>query len=357
MTISPSKTNRGFAVIVALVAVTVLTLLAGAFAYSMKIETRLAANSNNDERLLWIGRAGVERARWILALEGQQPFSCKAQIWAGGPGMGPETNNSALAGISLDNYEVGEGTVTIKITELESKININRADTPLLQAVLTAQGADAGDISVVSDSILDWLDPDDGTRPAGAESDYYQGLNPPYYAKNAPMDDISELLLIKGVTLPMFKGGSDPNAPAPAFQQHRLGFGNTPGQAPSYPFGLADIFTSFSGGLVNLNTADSKVLSALPGMDNATVENILKFRAGPDGAEGTADDTPFTSVNQLAMAGVNSQAIPQISRYLTTRGDTYEVHATAEIGDYKREFVAVIIRNGPEPIIVRFYWK
>ena len=36
-------------------------------------------------------------------------------------------------------------------------------------------GADAGDISLVSDSILDWIDADDATRPAGAESDYYQG--------------------------------------------------------------------------------------------------------------------------------------------------------------------------------------
>ena len=59
-------TSGCIAVIVALVAVTVLTLLAGAFAYAMKIETRLAANSNNDEQMLWLGRAGVELARGAL---------------------------------------------------------------------------------------------------------------------------------------------------------------------------------------------------------------------------------------------------------------------------------------------------
>ena len=356
MKISIARTNSGFAVVIALVAVTVLTLLAGAFAYSMKVETRLAQNSDSDEQLLWLGRAGVERARWILSLEGQQPFSSKNQIWAGGPGMGPETN-SALAGISLDNFQVGEGAVSLKIVELESKINVNSADTPLIQQVLTTMGVDASEMSVVADSIQDWIDADDATKPAGAESDYYQGLVPPYYAKNAPIDDISELLLIKGVTLPMFKGGSVTNSMGAAFQHHKLGFGFAPGEVPEYPFGLRDVFTPYSSGQVNLNTADETVLQLIPGMDTASVQSVLKFRAGPDGAEGTEDDTPFLNVNQLAAAGVNPQAIPQMSRYLTVRGSTYEVHITAQIGDYQREFIAVLFRGGPEVQTVGFYWK
>ena len=73
-------------------------------------------------------------------------------------------------------------------------MNVNTANALELQQVLTAMGVDANDISVVSDSILDWRDTDDAQHVAGAESDYYQGLNPPYYAKNAPLDSLSELL-------------------------------------------------------------------------------------------------------------------------------------------------------------------
>ncbi len=65
------------------------------------------ANANDDEKLLWIGRAGVERACWLLAQEPPGPTSLQ-QIWAGGPGDGPETNGP-LAGISLDNFPVGDG--------------------------------------------------------------------------------------------------------------------------------------------------------------------------------------------------------------------------------------------------------
>lgn len=345
MKISVAKKNRGVAVIFVLIAITVLSLLAGAFAYSMKVETRLAQNADNDEQLLWLGRAGVERARWILALEGQVPFTDKNQIWAGGPGEGPETN-SALAGISLDNFQVGEGTVSLKMVELESQININSADTPLIQQVLTTMDVDAGSISVVADSIQDWVDTDDGTRPAGAESDYYQGLTPSYYAKNAPMDDISELLLVKGVTLPMFKGGSVTNDAGAAFQHHHLGFGNAPGEMPDYPFGLEVVFTPFSTGKVNVNTADENVLQCIPQMDTTSVQNILKFRA----------EMPIQNLSQLN-AMVSQPAMAQINRYCTVRGSTYEVHATAQIGDYHREYIAVLFRNGPNVQVVSFHWN
>jgi general secretion pathway protein K len=347
-----ARKNSGVAVIFVLIAITVMSIMAGLFAYSMKVETRLAANANNDEQLLWIGRAGIERARWILALEGQVPFTDKNQIWAGGPGEGPETN-SALNGISLDNFPVGEGTVSLKMTELESKININRADTPLIQQALTAMGVDANSLSVVADSIQDWVDTDDATRTAGAESDYYQGLTPPYYAKNAPMDDISELLLVKGVTLAMFKGGSATNDMGAAFQHHHLGFGSAPGETPDYPFGLQDVFTPFSSGQINVNTADENVLQCLPGLDTTSVQNIIKFRSGEGGADGSG---AFMSLSQLQPL-VGQAAMAQIGRYCTVRGSTYEVHATAQIGDYKREYIAVLFRNGPSVQVVSFHWN
>ncbi|MBW8863359.1 MAG: general secretion pathway protein GspK, partial [Verrucomicrobia bacterium] len=153
------------AVIIAMVAVTVLTILAGLFAYSMKVETRLAANANNDEQLLWMGRAGVELARYVVALENKQPYDALNQIWAGGPGAGSETN-SALMGLSLTDFPVGDkGTVSVKIIDLERKVNVNGAQPVLLQQVLTTMGVDAGDITAVSDGILDWVDADDSTRP------------------------------------------------------------------------------------------------------------------------------------------------------------------------------------------------
>jgi len=351
MKISLRQSRRGFAVIIALVAVTMMAILVGALALFMKVESQLAQKANDDEKLLWIGRAGVERACWILAHEPASPTSLK-QIWAGGPGDGPETN-SPIAGISLNDFPVGDGTVSLHIIEQESKINVNRADTVLLTQVLTTMGVDAGAISIVADAIQDWIDTDDATRPAGAESDFYQGLTPPYYAKNAPMDDIEELQLVKGVTPLMFKGGTavDTNA---AFQHHKLGFGTAPGQAEDYPFGLRDVLTPFSNGRVNVNTADANVLGCIPGLDANSIQAIMTLRDSEGGLDGSGI---IRDLSQLQSVLPNPQALQQIKNFCTVSGNTYEVHATAHTGSSTREFVAILFRNGPNVQVIGFHPK
>ncbi|MGD1088721.1 MAG: helix-hairpin-helix domain-containing protein [Verrucomicrobiota bacterium] len=353
------NSNAGIALIIVMCAIVVLSIMAAAFALSMKVETTLARRANSEQQLLWLGRSGVELARYVLseqmAIPGE-PYDSLNQIWAGGPG-GPGETNSPLVGISLDNYQVGDGTVSIKIVDLERKANINMANTPELQQALTVMGVDADDISVVSDSIQDWIAPAGPPRTAGAESDYYQSLTPPYYAKNAPIDDLSELLQVRGVTPEMY-WGSDATNHAPSIFQHKLGLGTSPDEAPDYPFGLVDIFTPVSAGHININTADTNVLQMIPGVDAATAAAIVQQRAGPDGVEGTSDDTPFQSVNQLAAIGVNPQTVRQLIRVCTTRSYTFEVHITAQINDYKREYVAILFRNSPTDIqVLSFYWK
>jgi general secretion pathway protein K len=353
MKISVQTKSNGIALIIVMIAILVLSIMAAGFAYSMKVETKLAQNAKNEEQSLWLGRSGVELARWVLAQE-KCPYDSLNQIWAGGPGADCETNGP-LAGISLDNYQIGDGTVSLKIVDLERKVNINTANAAVLQQTLNLMGVDVDDMAIISDSILDWIDADDASRLSGAESDYYQRLTPPYYAKNAPIDDLSELLLVRGISEhpEIYWGGSASNHP-PAVFQHKLGFGHSPGQAPDYPFGLVDVFTPISTGLININTADANVLQMIPGVDEATAQNIIKVRAGPDGA----GDTPFTSVNQLAMAELSYNLISQLSRICTVRSSTFEVHVTARIGDSKREYIAILFRNsGTDIQVLSFYWK
>jgi general secretion pathway protein K len=358
--ISPPQDTRGLALIVVMIAIAVFTMLAAGLAISMKVETKLAMNADHEQQLLWLGRSGVEYARWILAQETSlagQPYDSLNQIWAGGPGANGETN-SVLAGISLDNFQIGDGTVSLKIIDLERKANINTANAAVLQQALTVMGVDADDISVVSDSIQDWRSPAAAPRVAGAESDYYQSLTPPYYAKNAPIDDLSELLLVKGVTREMYFGGGSSNSPALS-QRPQLGLGTTPDQMPDYPFGLADVFTAVSSGKINVNTADANVLQLIPGVDATIAAAIIQQRSGPDGVDGTEDDTPFrNAAGALQSAGLNPASAGQAANLLTTRSSTFEVHVTARIGDVAREFTAIILRNtGTDVQVVGFYWK
>ena len=73
---------------------------------------------------------------------------------------------------------------------------------------------------------------------AGAEGAYYAGLQRPYTAKNAPIDCIEELLMIKGVTRELFYGT---------------------GESP----GLAQCLSAYGDARININTAPRPVLRAL----------------------------------------------------------------------------------------------
>src|SRR5437867_2517458 len=166
----------------------------------------------------------------------------------------------------VHEVHLGRGGFTWKVTDLQSKWNINTANEDLLRQALTVMGADAGDLPRIVGSILDWMDPDDMTHVEGAETDYYQGMSPAYEAKNAPIDNISELLFVQGVTREIFLGGAATNSLPGRIQQqinrNQLGF-----QGDPYPVGLADLFTPISGGRLNINTASVYALQLVPGMD------------------------------------------------------------------------------------------
>lgn len=360
MKISVRPPAAGIALLIVMCAIFVLSILAAGLAYTMKVESRLAMTADTNQRLVWLGRSGVELARWVLAQEATtQPFDSLNQVWAGGTGSMGETN-SALNGFSLNNYPIGDGTVSLKIVDNERFANINSAGTPEITQALTLMGVDAGSISVISDSIQDWVQPGELPRIAGAKNDYYQGLTPPYNCKEAPMDDLTELLLVKGIWdhPEIYWGGAATNHPGPSFQ-HRLGVGSSPGEAPNYPFGLVNLFTPFSSGRININTADANVLQLLPGVDANTADAIIKYRSGPDGVDGDGDDTPFQNINQLNAAGVNPATVGQLGQLADVRSATFHVTVTAQIGTYKRDFDAILYRPpGTRNVqVVRFYWN
>src|SRR5580692_10909320 len=135
--------DRGIAIVIVLVCVFVLSALAAIFAAYMKVETRLARNSNNEAEMQWLGRSGVELARYVLAQQliiPNEPYDALNQKWAGGNG---ETN-SLLADITLTDVPLGDGKFSVKITDTERKFNINLAlgNDALLQQAMILIGVD-----------------------------------------------------------------------------------------------------------------------------------------------------------------------------------------------------------------------
>ena len=157
---------------------------------------------------------------------------------------------------------------------------------------------------------------------------------------------MDELQLVKGVTRDLYTGES--SAANTPFARHQLGFGHAPGQEATYAFGLRDVFTPFSLGKVNLLTADEKVLECLPGLDTAAIQALETARDS---------DPPARTVAQLltAAAAGNPALVSQVGNYVTVQGSTYEIHATATIGQLSHEYTAIVCRSGPSVTVYSFY--
>lgn len=349
----PSRRHpRGVALIIVLLVVFALTVTAATFAYQMRVETRLATTTRSESELEWLGRSGVEYAKWILALQqqvpGEQAYNGLNQFWAGGPGN-PDLGENPFEGLSLANIPVGEGRISVRIVDEERKFNINRASPQLLELGLGLVGVDAGDNSIIASSILDWVDRDDFPKiGGGAESDYYLGLDPPYLAKNGPIDDITELLKVKGVTPELFFGGG---YQVSGFRGGGAGFGSA-GSGSGGGSGLVGVFCALSTGQVNINTAPEPVLALALGGDQVHAQEIIKIRAGPDGQEGTFDDDPARNPGEIAKllgpAG-GGAAGAQLGTQWTTVSSHFLVQVAAEFGNTRRRYVATIRRGGQTP--------
>src|SRR4030067_1531584 len=110
------------------------------------------------------------------------------------------------------------------------------------------------EVNTIVDSMLDWKDADDLHHLSGAEDDYYMSLPNPYKAKNANVDTLEELLLVKGMTSEILYGNKEKK-------------------------GIIDLLTIYSGkSQINVNAAPKEVLMANPGITPEIADSIISFR-------------------------------------------------------------------------------
>ena len=357
--------ERGIALIIVMLVIVVLAVLAGGFAYSMKVETRLARNTSFEADLENLGRSGVEYCRWILAQQLRDPdpeqraYTGRRQAWGGGPA----NTNEPLVHV-VRTYEMSPGkTFTWEMTDMESKFNLSiirdERFSPVLQRALELIGTDPLQATDIVEAYLDWVDPDDNKRVEGAESDFYMSLNPdaPYVAKNGLMDDVSEFLLLRGMTREIYFGFGPEGPP------RRLGVapratplgGNSSGGAG---VGLKDLFTTISsaGMGVNVHTASAEVLQILPGMDAELARAIIETRAGPDRIDGNDDDIPFLRQTELInVPGMTPEVMNMVRPYLVLNSSIFEATIEARIGDQVKRYEALLFRRNAQEVTILYF--
>lgn len=339
----PTLGQRAAALVIVMVLVLAMAVVAGAFAYAMKVEARLAMNTRSGPELEWLGRSGIELAKWVLqqqrAIPGEGMYDGLNQFWAGGPGPIDSVDNPYI-GLNLDHVAIGDGEISVRIIDLDRRININTATDPVLELAFQILGAGAGDASLIAAAIMDWRDRDDmESSKGGAEQAYYASLTPPYAPKNGPIDDLSELLRVRGITPDLYWGSRASGQYSSPRARPSIGDVVSAVAKDSMGAGCVDIFTPISSSRININTAPIPVLRVLFGGDESLARQIVERRAGPDGQEGTPDDSPFRNPAELPGAGLNQ------GNLLGIQSTVFEVHVEARIGSAKARYLGILRRG------------
>ena len=254
------QTEEGAILLVVLWIALAMGLLGMSFSAAIRTEMNAARNVVDQKQAFYMARAGIEYAVYKI-LEARSAFSATQQQSEGNLDQIPEVLTGSL---TLPLYN---GVARIEVADESGKINLSAPMTEtqldLVYNLLIMVGVDPLHADVITDSILDWIDPDDFPSPNGAESDYYLSGETPYLAANGAFQVPEQLLLVRGVTPEIYYG--------------KKGLSES-GEKVDY-YGLQNYFTTFAqGNRINANAAPLPVLSALPYLDEEMAMRIYDLR-------------------------------------------------------------------------------
>lgn len=240
------KRERGFALLAVMLVLALLGVVAGEFAFSMRLEAAMVRSYREEVQGRHLVEAAVQQAIREILTDSQLVGMAEDAL------AFHRVPTTPLPRLARSRVPLGRGTFSYRITDEEGRLNLNTAPPDRLDRLLAALDVDKQARDVIVDSLQDWKDANELHRANGAESDYYQKLPVPYRARNANLADAAELRQIRGVTREIYVGR--PDAP-----------------------GLREFVTVHGPGQVNINTAAPPVLRAL-GLSDAEISDILQAR-------------------------------------------------------------------------------
>ena len=234
--------ERGLSLISTLWLLTVLSVLATHFLYSIRLEQRAQANFADRTKFHYAAKAGFERA--VVMLRGDETaYDSLGEDWAEG------LEEQIAAGIETTRPL----TYRVKITDEGTKININTADVSMIQGLLTLMGYQ--EVEATEQPLAEAIE------------------------QGKPYRTVRDIARIQGITPALLYGqqvAADPNAAQGAGSD--IGIDPT-GTQQNVP-GLVDLVTVYSidkntdangNARVNINNADGQQVTQIQGNNNQPV--------------------------------------------------------------------------------------
>ncbi len=319
------KNQKGFALVLTLLMVSMMVVVTLQFNRTVWSGLYGSSNLKESTRLRLVARSGFECAVMVLSEDAaQNEVDTLREPWA-------QSRELSLQSTAL--FE--KGHFMVEITDLSGNIQINQlldnkgewrpAQRDLFQRFLLSKpfGLEPDSVSNLMDVIKDWLDPDEEITRFGAESGYYQGLDPPYACANGPLNSLDRLTLIRGVSEELVYGTSEKKGIIPYLSVH-------------------------GEGKININTAGPLVLQALsPEMTEEMAQDMIEYRE--DLTNDLTDPNWYKKVSGMDHIVFDNDLI-------TTKSHYFEIRSTGVLEKMEQELRVSVFREPGKPIQI-LQWK
>lgn len=179
------RRERGFALLMVLWTLLLLSFLAAVVGSDARTETYLARNLVETARAEALADAGVYRAASGLAKTPREGgYRGDGQIYV---------------------WKQGTEEVRFTVRDEGGKIDLNQSSSTLLRELLVVLGVDPKAAAELADAIVDYRDDDDDKSPHGAEARDYADAGLPWRPKNGAFVFSDELIYVRGMTPDIYR--------------------------------------------------------------------------------------------------------------------------------------------------------
>jgi len=312
--------NKGIALITVILIVGILVAVVIELNRSSRADIYDAANLSDGIKLTYIAKSGFYGAAALLK-NSQNSYDTLRDDWAKADFLSKQSTSLFTDGYFIATIEDEAGK--IPLNKLVNGNEYNPAIKEILIRLLSQPefGLDERKAAEIVDAIKDWMDGDEEVTGYGAESSYYSYLDPPYEAKNAQLDCIEELLMVKGVTKEIFYGTKEKT-------------------------GLVGYVTADSDGTININTAPKMVLRAL----SAAISAELADRMDEYRREEGNDLSSSQWYKQVP--GMADVTIPP--GLITVRSNYFKIISVGKTKNMSQSISGVVKRSGQSVQIIKW---
>ncbi len=302
--------QRGMALLLVLVIVALLSALLIEFSFSSLVDLRATETFRDRSKAYYLARGGVEAARMMLQ-DDDNDYDHPTELWAN----------------ELVNIPAGDGDVSIRISDLSGKFNVNYvADqrgnplpgyhrfVALCREVLPVDPVQAGELA---DALVYWFNAD--KTVATPDDAYYAELDPPYSRRGEKLAAVDELQMVRGFS-------------------------------PEYYRALAPYLRVVGEERINLNSAPPEILyawqfSAAEGniaiiLDRQDIEAVVNYR----------QTTPFEQLSDLeSVEGIgNRWASAWVQNSVGVQGSVYRIDSRGRVNQSTRNALAYLAKQNNE---------